>query len=205
MAGRRLESKYKIDRRLGANLWGRSKSPYNVRNYGPGQHGQNRGKLTDYGVQLRAKQKLKGYYGNIGERQFRRYYYEAIRRKGDSGENMIGLLESRLDTVIYRLKFVATVFAARQFVNHGHILVNGKKVNIASYSVKVGDTIEIKEKSRQLPVVIESINSKERDIPDYLEVDEKGVKGKFVRTPKISDVPYPVSMEPNLVIEFYSR
>jgi small subunit ribosomal protein S4 len=202
---KRLNSKHKIDRRLGLNLWGRAKSPINKREYGPGQHGQRRKKPTDFGTQLMAKQKLKGYYGNIGEKQFHKYYQEAVRRRGDTGENLIGLLERRLDAVVYRLKFVPTVFAARQFINHGHILVNGKRVNIASYQVKEGDVIELRQKSRELPLVLEAVASGERDVPDYLEVDHKEMKGRFIRTPQLADVPYPVQMEPNLVIEFYSR
>ncbi|MEQ8965649.1 MAG: 30S ribosomal protein S4 [Azospirillaceae bacterium] len=205
MAKQRVAVKHKIDRRLGVNLWGRSKSPVNKREYGPGEHGQRRRKPTDYGIQLMAKQKMKGYYGNIGEKQFRKYYDEAVRRKGDTGENLIGLLESRLDAVVYRMKFVPTVFAARQFVSHGHVLVNGKKVNVPSYQVKDGDTIEVKEKSKQLPLVLDGVQSPERDIPDYIEVDHSSMKGKFVRLPQLMDVPYPVQMEPNLVIEFYSR
>jgi small subunit ribosomal protein S4 len=202
---KRIESKYKIDRRLGVNLWGRPKSPLNVRAYGPGQHGQRRSKPSDYGLQLTAKQKLKGYYGNINERQFRRLYAEAVRRRGDTSENLIGLLESRLDAIVYRLKFVSTVFAARQFVNHGHILVNGKRVNIPSYLVKPGDEIEVKAKSKELPIVLEAAQLAERDVPEYFEVDHKSMKGKYVRVPTLLDVPYPVQMEPNLVVEFYSR
>jgi len=202
---KRNTSKYKIDRRLGVNLWGRPKSPYNKREYGPGEHGQRRFKISDYGLQLRAKQKLKGYYGNIGERRFRRYYLDAVRRRGDTGENLIGLLESRLDAVVYRLKFVPTVFAARQIVNHGHVRVNGKRVTIPSYQVKEGDEIEIKEKSRELPVVLEAIVSPERDVPDYYNVDYNKMTGTFLRVPLLAEVPYPVQMEPNLVIEFYSR
>jgi len=202
---RREGSKFKINRRLGVNLWGRAKSPLNRRDYGPGQHGQRRKKPSDFGTQLMAKQKLKGYYGNIGERQFRRLFAEAARRKGDTSENLIGLLERRLDAVVYRMKFAMTPFAARQFVNHGHILVNGKRVNIASYSVKDNDTIEVREKAKQMAVIIEATASTERDVPDYLEVDHAKLKGKFLRAPKLSDVPYPVSMEPNLVVEFYSR
>ncbi len=202
---KRIKSKYKINRRLGVNLWGRPKSPVNVRDYRPGQHGQRRKKPSDFGTQLMAKQKLKGHYGNITERQFRRYYQEAVRRRGDTSENLIGVLERRLDAVVYRMKFVPTVFAARQFVNHGHIKVNGKRVNIPSYLVKEGDVIEIKEKSRQMPLVLDAVESPERDLPDYLEVDLKKMQGTFVRTPKLADVPYPVQMEPNLVIEFYSR
>ena len=203
---KRQESKYKINRRLGVNLWGRAKSPLNRREYGPGQHGQRRkGKISDFGTQLRAKQKLKGYYGNIGERQFRRLYAEASRRRGDTGENLIELLERRLDAVVYRMKFVPTVFAARQFVNHGHVLVNGKRVNIPSYQVRDGDQIEVRNKSKQLTVVLGAITAKDRDLPDYLEVDDAALKGKFIRAPKLADVPYPVQMEPNLVVEFYSR
>lgn len=202
---KRVESKYKIDRRLGVNLWGRPKSPFNVRAYGPGQHGQRRSKPSDYGLQLTAKQKLKGYYGNITERQFRRLYAEAIRRRGDTGENLIGLLESRLDALVYRLKFVATVFAARQFVNHGHVLVNGRRVNIPSYLVKPGDVIEVREKSKQLAIVLEAAQLAERDVPEYLEVDHKSMKGTYVRVPTLMEVPYPIQMEPNLVVEFYSR
>ncbi|MCZ6610418.1 MAG: 30S ribosomal protein S4 [Alphaproteobacteria bacterium] len=202
---KRNTSKYKIDRRLGVNLWGRPKSPYNKRVYGPGEHGQRRFKISDYGLQLRAKQKLKGYYGNIGERRFRRYYLDAVRRRGDTGENLIGLLESRLDAAVYRLKFVPTVFAARQIVNHGHVRVNGKRVTIPSYQVKEGDEIEIKEKSRELPVVLEAIVSPERDVPDYFNVDYNKMTGTFLRVPQLAEVPYPVQMEPNLVIEHYSR
>ena len=201
----RVRSKYKINRRLSCNLWGRPKSPFNRREYGPGEHGQRRRKPSDFGTQLKAKQKLKGYYGNIGEKQFRGYYKEALRRRGDTGENLVELLERRLDAVIYRLKFVPTVFSARQFVNHGHIRVNGKRVNIPSFQVKDGDTVELKKKSQDLPIVLDSLQSPERDIPDYLEIDLDKLRGKFVRGPKLADVPYPVKMEPNLVIEFYSR
>ena len=202
---KRTTSKYKLDRRMGENIWGRPKSPVNRREYGPGQHGQRRRKPSDFGTQLSAKQKLKGYYGNIGEKQFRRYYAEAVRRRGDTGENLIALLERRLDAVVYRSKFVPTVFAARQFVSHGHILVNGKRVTVASYMVKDGDEVEVKTKSRELPIVLEAIGSSERDLPDYLSVDHNKMTSTFVRTPKLADVPYPVRMEPNLVIEFYSR
>ncbi len=202
---KRIKAKYKINRRLGVNLWGRPKSPVNIRDYRPGEHGQRRRKPSDYGTQLMAKQKLKGYYGNISERRFRRYYQEAVRRRGDTSENLIAILERRLDAVVYRMKFVPTVFAARQFVNHGHIRVNGKRVNIPSYLVSDGDVIEVKEKSRELPLVLEAIESPERDLPDYVDVDVKKMRGTYVRAPKLADVPYPVQMEPNLVIEFYSR
>ena len=202
---RREGSKFKINRRLGVNLWGRAKSPLNRRDYGPGQHGQRRKKPSDFGTQLMAKKKLKGYYGNIGERQFRRLFAEASRRRGDTSENLIGLLERRLDAVVYRMKFAMTPFAARQFINHGHILVNGKRVNISSYSVKDNDTIEVREKAKQMAVIIEATASTERDVPDYLEVDHAKLRGKFLRAPKLADVPYPVTMEPNLVVEFYSR
>lgn len=202
---KREQSKYKINRRLGVNLWGRAKSPINKREYGPGQHGQRRRKPTEYGIQLQAKQKLKGYYGNITERQFRRIYAEANRRRGDTGEQLIELLERRLDAVVYRMKFAPTVFAARQLVNHGHIRVNGKKVNIASYMVKDNDAVELKANSREMGLVLEAVASPERQVPDYLQVDHKAMKGTFVRGPKLADVPYPVQMEPNLVVEFYSR
>jgi small subunit ribosomal protein S4 len=203
---KRAEAKYKIDRRLGQNIWGRPKSPVNRREYGPGQHGQRRkGKLSDFGTQLKAKQKLKGYYGNISEKQFRSYYQEAVRLRGDSGANLIGLLERRLDAVVYRAKFVPTVFAARQFVNHGHVTVNGRRVNIASYLVRVGDQIEVKEASKQLALVLEATQLAERDVPDYVETDHTKMTAKLSRIPGPTDVPYPVQMEPNLVIEFYSR
>lgn len=202
---KRENSKYKIDRRLGVNLWGRPRSPIVKRESRPGQHGLRRTKPTDFGIQLMAKQRLKGYYGNIGERQFRRYYQEAMRRKGDNGENLIQLLERRLDAVIYRMKFAPTVFAARQIVNHGHVLVNGKRVNISSYMVKDGDVIELRAKAKQLAVVLASVALTEREVPDYITVDHKEMKGSFVRAPQFTDVPYPVQMEPNLVIEFYSR
>jgi len=203
---KRLSQKYKIDRRMGENIWGRPKSPVNRREYGPGQHGQRRkGKLSDFGVQLRAKQKLKGYYGNISEKQFRKIYAEATRLKGDTSENLIGLLEARLDALVYRAKFVPTVFAARQFVNHGHVLVNGRRVNIASYRCKVGDVIEVREKSKQMIMVLEAVDLAERDVPDYVSADHTKMSATFTRIPQLGDVPYPVMMEPNLVIEFYSR
>jgi small subunit ribosomal protein S4 len=191
---------------MGENIWGRPKSPVNLRAYGPGQHGQLRkGKLSDFGLQMRAKQKLKGYYGNITEKQFKKIFKEAERIKGDTSENIIGLLERRLDSVIYRAKFVPTVFSARQFINHGHVKVNGKRVNIPSYLLKTGDLIELKEKSRSLEIVLRGIESTERDIPDYIECDQKKLTAKITRIPKLTEVPYPVQMEPNLVVEFYSR
>jgi small subunit ribosomal protein S4 len=203
---KRIAAKYKISRRIGESLWGRAKDPVGKRNYAPGQHGASRRrKGSDFGNQLMAKQKLKGYYGSITERQFRRVYQEAARRKGDTSENLIALLESRLDTVVYRMGVVPTVFAARQFVSHGHVLVNGKRVNIASYGLNEGDVVEVKEKSRQMPLVLESQQNPERSVPDYIEFDSKELKGKFVRAPKLADVPYPVMMEPNLIVEFYSR
>ena len=203
---KRESSKYKIDRRLGENIWGRPKSPVNRREYGPGQHGQRRkSKLSDFGVQLRAKQKLKGFYGDISEKQFRKTYEEAARRKGDTGEQLIGLLESRLDAIVYRAKFVPTIFAARQFVNHGHVTVNGVRVNIGSYRCKAGDVIEVRQKSKQLVSVLESISLAERDVPDYIEVDHNKMVATFARVPALTDVPYPVVMEPHLVVEFYSR
>jgi small subunit ribosomal protein S4 len=203
---KRHEAKYKIDRRMGQNVWGRPKSPVNKREYGPGQHGQRRkSKLSDYGVQLKAKQKLRGYYGTIPERQFRGIYNEAIRMKGDSGAHLIGLLERRLDSVVYRAKFVPTIFAARQFINHGHIMVNGKRVNIGSMRIKVGDVVEVKEKSRQMQLVLEGVALAERDVPDYVEVDHNKMTAKLTRIPTITEVPYPVMMEPHLVVEFYSR
>ena len=203
---KRNPAKHKIDRRHGQNIWGRPKSPVNRREYGPGLHGQRRkSKLSDFGTQLRAKQKLKGYYGNIGERQFRRYYEEAVRRRGDTGQNLIELLERRLDAVIYRAKFVPTVFAARQFVSHGHITVNGKRVNVPSFLVKDEDVVQVKPKSRELDLVLQGVESPEREAPDYLDIDYQNMKARFVRGPKLEDVPYPVQMEPNLVIEYYSR
>ena len=202
---KRHSQKYKIDRRMGENLWGRPKSPVNSRSYGPGQHGQRRKtKMSDFGLQLMAKQKLKGYYGNITEKQFRRTYDEASRRKGNTAELLIGLLESRLDAIVYRCKFVPTVFASRQFVNHGHVKVNGIKVNIPSYRVKPGDVIEVRERSRSMALVLEALDSPERDLPEYIDLDAKAMKATFVRMPEFSEVPYAVQMEPNLVIEFYS-
>ncbi|MDR0744726.1 MAG: 30S ribosomal protein S4 [Holosporales bacterium] len=202
---KRVNAKYKIDRRLGVNLWGRAKSPFNTRNYAPGEHGKNKSKPSDYCIQLYAKQKLKGYYGNIGEKQFKKIYQEAVRKKGDTSENLIELLERRLDAVVYRMKFTPTVFAARQLVNHGHIAVNGQRVNIPSYRLKDGDEISIIGKMKDNVNTLVATESQERDIPDYYEMDPKKIKGKFVRAPKLADVPYPVNMEPNLVIEFYSR
>ncbi len=205
MSGKRVQSKHKLDRRIGANIWGRPKSPFNKRETGPGMHGARRAKPTDYGLQLFAKQKLKGYYGSVGEKQFRNYFKEANRLKGDAGKNLIGLLERRLDAVVYRALFVPTVFAARQFVNHKHVTVNGKVVNIPSYQVKEGDVIEVREASKKMPMVLLSVESGEREVPEYIESDLKELKCTFLRIPSLEDVPYPVQMEPNLVVEFYSR
>jgi len=203
---KRTAAKYKIDRRMGENIWGRPKSPVNRREYGPGQHGQRRkAKMSDFGLQLRAKQKLKGYYGNITEKQFRGIYKEATRMKGDTSEALIGLLERRLDALVYRAKFVPTVFAARQFVNHGHVKVNGRRVTIPSYRCNEGDVIEVREKSRDMGLVLEAIQSAERDVPDYLDVDHNKMTASLLRIPQLSDVPYAVMMEPNLVVEYYSR
>lgn len=200
-----ISAKKKLDRRFGVNLWGNPKSPLDKREYAPGQHGQRRKKPTDYGEQLTAKQKMKFYYGNVSEKQFHKYYVEAIRRSGDAAENFIGILESRLDNLVYKAKFVPTIFAARQFVNHGHVLVNGKKVNIPSYMVKAGDVIEVREKSKALPIVIAAMEAGHRDFPGYLEVDSKKMTAKYSFVPKFEDVPYAAIMEPNLVIEYYSR
>src|SRR6476661_9693864 len=203
---KRIHAKHKIDRRLGENIWGRPKSPFNKREYGPGEHGQRRrGKLSDYGQQLRAKQKLKGYYGNITEKQFKSIYHEAARLRGDTSEKLIGLLERRLDAIVYRAKFVPTVFAARQFVSHGHVTVNGKRVNVPSFRCKVGDLVEVKEKGKQMTLLLEAIKSAERDVPDYIEADHSKMTAKLTRVPTLSDVPFPIHMEPNLVVEFYSR
>jgi len=203
---KRASAKYKLDRRMGENIWGRNKSPVSKRAYGPGQHGQRKSrKLSDYGTQLHAKQKLKGYYANITERQFRRYYAEAARRTGDTGEHMIGLLERRLDAVVFRAKFVPTPFAARQLVSHGHVAVNGKRVTIPSYLVKEGDTLELRSKAKDMALVLEAVKNTEREVPDYIEANHGKMTAKFLRTPKLSDVPYAVQMQPSLVVEFYSR
>ena len=203
---KRQASKHKIDRRMGENIWGRPKSPVNKREYGPGQHGQRRkGKLSDFGIQLKAKQKLKGYYANVSERQFSTVYKEASRMKGDTSENLIGLLERRLDAIIYRAKFVPTMFAARQFVSHGHVKVNGRRVTIPSMRIKAGDALELTAKAKELAVVLEAVQLAERDVPDYVEVDHKAMTAKLVRVPALADVPYPVQMEPHFVVEYYSR
>jgi small subunit ribosomal protein S4 len=203
---KRASAKYKLDRRMGENIWGRNKSPVSKRAYGPGQHGQRKSrKLSDYGTQLHAKQKLKGYYANITERQFRRYYKEAARRTGDTGEHMIGLLERRLDAIVFRAKFVPTPFAARQLVSHGHVAVNGKRVTIPSYLVKEGDRLELRTKAKDMALVLEAVKNTERDVPDYIEVDHGKMTARFLRTPKLGDVPYAVQMQPSLVVEFYSR
>ena len=202
---KRRSSKHKIDRRLGVNLWGRAKSPLNARSYAPGQHGQRRKKPTDFGIQLMAKQKLKGYYGNIGEKQFKKYYQEAVRRQGDTGQNLIGILESRLDAVLYRAKLAPTVFAARQIINHGHVLLNGKRCNIASVMLEAGDALQLRDKAKQIPAILEGIASIERDVPEYIEADHDKMSATLVRAPSLDEVPYPVQMEPNLVVEYYSR
>ena len=202
---KRSEPHYKIDRRLGCNLWGRPKSPFNKREYAPGQHGQRRGKLSDFGIQLHAKQKLKGYYGNMSERQFRSYYASAVRLRGETGEKLVGLLERRLDAIVYRLNFAPTIFSARQLINHGHITVNNKRVNIRSYLCSVGDKIAVKQSSQSHPLVLESIQGQYRDIPEYIQADIKNMEGSFIRVPILEDIPYPIEMEPNLVVEFYSR
>lgn len=205
MSGKRVQAKHKIDRRLNCNLWGRPKSPHNTRPSGPGMHGARRPKPTDYGTQLFAKQKLKGYYGNVGEKQFRRYYKEAVRLRGDTGQNLVGLLEKRLDAVLYRAGLVPTVFSSRQIINHKHVLVNGKCVNIASYMVQEGDVIELTAKGKTIPCVLQAQKNPENEVPGYVDVDANAFKATFLRTPQLDEIPYPVQMEPHLVVEFYSR
>ena len=202
-----VQAKYKVSRRLGVNLWGRAKDPFNTRNFPPGQHGPlgTNKKSSDYGTQLRAKQKLKAYYGNITEKQFSLIFKEAVRLKGDTGENLVGLLERRLDAIVYRLNLAPTIFAARQLVSHKHIRVNGKTINVPSIRLKEGDVVEIGPKSREMLLILEAVQRKERDVPEYLEFDAANLKGSFIRIPKLADIPYPVQMEPNLVVEFYSR
>ena len=199
-----ISAKKKKERQYGV-IWGNPNSSVAKREYAPGQHGQRRKKPTDYGEQLSAKQKLKTYYGNVSEKQFHKYYVEAIRRSGDAAENLVGILESRLDNIVYKAKFVPTIFAARQFVNHGHVLVNGKKVNIPSYLVKPGDEISIRSKAKEMALVIDALAATDREVPEYMEVDAKAGTGKFIRVPQLADIPYATQMEPNLVIEFYSR
>ncbi len=205
MSGKRHSAKHKIDRRLACNLWGRPKSPFNTRQTGPGMHGERRGKPTDYGIQLFAKQKLKGYYGNVGEKQFRNYFAEAQRLRGDTGQNLVGLLERRLDAVIYRSNFAPTVFSARQLVNHKHVKVNGKVVNIPSYQIKEGDVIELADGAQKIPFVLQAMQTGEREVPEYIDTDGKSFKSTFLRIPALDEIPYPVQMEPNLIVEFYSR
>ncbi|MEL6360272.1 MAG: 30S ribosomal protein S4 [Pseudomonadota bacterium] len=202
---KRVRAKHKLDRRVGENVWGRPKSPINKREYGPGMHGQRRkGKTSDFGLQLMAKQKLKGYYANINEKQFEKIYNEAVRRRGNTAELLIGLLESRLDALVYRAKFVPTVFAARQFINHGHVKVNDVRTNIPSYRLRPGDVVEIKDKSKNMALVLEALQSAERDIPEYVDVDPKKMSATYIRVPELAEVPYPCTMEPNLVVEYYS-
>ncbi len=202
---KRTSAKYKLDRRMGENIWGRPKSPVNKREYGPGQHGQRRkGKMSDFGIQLRAKQKLKGYYGDVTEKQFKKTYEEASRMKGDTGQNLIGLLEQRLDMIVYRAKFAPTIWAARQLVNHGHVLVDGEKCNIGSRRIKPGQTVSLRSKAQEMALVMEAQSLSEREIPDYVVADGAS-KITFTRVPTLDEVPYPVRMEPNLVVEFYSR
>jgi small subunit ribosomal protein S4 len=202
---KRIAAKTKICRRLGVNLWGRGKDPLARRDYPPGQHGAKRKKVSGYGQQLMAKQRLRGYYGNLNERQFRLAYETARTLRGDTAENLVGLLERRLDITVYRMNFVTTVFAARQFVSHGHVKVNGKRVTIPSYRLRPGDVIELSEKAKTLASVMEALDKPDKDVPEYLTVDSKAMQGQFVRVPSLGDVPYPVQMEPNLVVEFYSR
>jgi len=203
---KRIKARHKIDRRLGVNLWGRPKSPYNTRAYSPGQHGQRaKGKPSDFSIQLKAKQKLKGYYGNMSERQFRNFFRKAFKKKGDTGENLVGLLERRLDAVVYRAKFALTVFQARQLVSHGKVKVNGRKVTISSYLVSENDTIEIKDNFKQSIPVLSATQSKEREVPDYIIADHKKMSAQFSKIPKLDQIPYPIQMEPKLVVEYYSR
>ena len=202
---KRHSAKHKLDRRMGENIWGRPKSPVNKREYGPGQHGQRRkSKVSDYGIQLKAKQKLKGYYGEVTEKQFKAQYTEAARMKGDTSQNLIGLLERRLDAIVYRAKFAPTVFAARQLVSHGHIRVNGVKCNVASRRCAVNDIISLGNKAQEMALVLEAQSLPEREIPDYVVADGTD-KVTLSRVPTLDEVPYPVKMEPNLVVEFYSR
>ena len=201
---KRSEPHYKIDRRLGCNLWGRPKSPFNKREYGPGEHGQRRGKVSDFGIQLRAKQKLKGYYGNLSEKQFRSYYKKAAASKGVTGENPFVILESRLDNVIYRMGFASTRAEARQLVSHKAIMVNGVVVNVPSCTVKEGDNVQVREKAKKQERIIESLNTNfSRGICDWVEVLQEEMKGTFTRLPQRTELS--LDIDESKVVEFYSR
>lgn len=202
---KRKQSRHRDSRRLGVNLWG-GKSSVEKRNYPPGMHGtKGYGRSTDYGVQMKAKQQLKKYYGDVTEKQFHGIYKKSVRLKGNTESNLIGLLESRLDAIVYRAGFVPTIFAARQFVNHYHVLVDGHPVNIPSYSVKEGSVVTVQENSRTIAMVSESVKLSEGKAPNYIEISDNGYSAKFVKQPELSEVPYPVNMQPRLVIEYYSR
>ncbi len=203
---KRVNAKKKFSRKLGGSLWGQAKDPYLKRNYKPGQHGaSSKGRVSDYGTQLKAKQRMKFYYGNISEKQFFNTFSLAEKSKGDVSENFVGLLESRLDVIVYRANFVPTVFAARQFVSHKHVTVNGKIVNIASYRAKIGDVVQVREKSRTLALVIDAQQKMERDIPSYMMLDKDNLSAKLTEKPTFAEVPYPIEMQPHFITEFYSR
>lgn len=200
------KSKYKLSRRLGVSVWGDTKDPYNKKNYKPGQHGPlSVRKLSVFAKQLNAKQLLKGYYGRIKEGQFRNIFAEAARMKGDTGENLIALLESRLDAVIYRMNIASSIFAARQLVTHKHICVDGKVVNVPSFVVKPGSVIEVKDASKNLTAIEAAVSKMDRAVPDYINFEAGSKKGSFLRIPTFAEVPYPCQIDPQLVVEFYSR
>ncbi|MBM4146771.1 MAG: 30S ribosomal protein S4 [Nitrospira sp.] len=173
------------------------------RKYPPGQHGQGFKKLSDYGVQLREKQKVRKMYGLL-EKQFRRYFYDADRAKGITGEVLLQLIESRLDTIVFRMGFAPNRRRARQLIGHGHILVNGKKVNLPSYSIKQGDLVEVKETSRNMAEIADSISKSEhRGLPGWVEVDIAHFQGKVLHIPSRDEIQLPVQEQ--LIVELYSK
>ena len=199
----------KLERRLGVDLGLKGerrlsgKSALEKRPYAPGQHGQRRSKISEYGLQLREKQKAKFMYG-VSEKQFRTLFKEANRREGNTGELLIQLLEQRLDNVVYRMGFATTRAFARQLVNHGHILVDGRRVDIPSYRVKAGQKIEVREKSKNNPQIQRAIElTNQTGIVEWVDVDKEKLFGIFTRIPDREEVSIPV--EARLIVELYSK
>ena len=195
--------KHKLCRRLGECIWGNPRCPSINRPFAPGQHGQSRRrKRSVYGMQLLQKQKIRTHYG-LMERQMRKVFAEAKRMGGVTGSNLMMLLESRLDCVVYRLGFANTVPAARQLVTHGHIVVDGKAVNIPSFRVKPGMVVGVREKSRKVPMIANGVESPRTMMPEYLERPEKAFEGKMVSLPNSETIPFKADTQ--AVIGFYSR
>lgn len=195
----------RIARRFGTNIFGRARNPLLHKPNPPGQHGVRRRKKSDYGLQLEEKQKLKAIYGMLSEKQLVTYYKKALKKTGNTAQHLAEMLECRLDNMVYRLKFGSTIFAAHQLVSHGHILVDGKKVDRRSFMVKPGMVISIKDKSRKVKAIAEALDNPMRSVPEYLSLDRDNFSGQLMAHPLQEQMPWPIEINLPEICDFLAH